>query len=120
MSERTALTNEELEAVLRSVWEKSLPVLRQRVTVLEKAAQALRAGTLGDELRNEASEESHRLAGLLGTFGYPEGTDAGRLLELTFDPELEGGSAADMPQISEDTLAKVESSVELLRKIVGD
>lgn len=111
------MTNDQLQDVLNSVWEKSLPLLRQRVTVLESAAQASRAEALSDELRIEASEEAHRLAGLLGTFGYPEGTDAARILELFFDPALEGAPVGTPRDPA--NLAAIENSVKLLRNIVG-
>lgn len=70
-------------ALLKALWEKNLPVLRERVGVLERAAEASAAGTLSEELRVEAHAVAHKLAGSLGMFGYPEGTLIAR--------EIEGG-----------------------------
>jgi HPt (histidine-containing phosphotransfer) domain-containing protein len=114
--------NDPLQSALNAVWEKSLPLLRNRVTVLQHAVQQLRAGTLDASLRNDAAHEAHRMAGLLGTFGYPEGTDSARLLELALDSEQ--GSAeyigATSPDSAKEIVASLESAVLVLRKIVGE
>ena len=46
-------------ALLATMWEKNLPVLRERVAVLDRAAQAALAGALHDELRVEAAAVAH-------------------------------------------------------------
>jgi HPt (histidine-containing phosphotransfer) domain-containing protein len=77
----------QLKAALDQVWQKSLPLLRDRVSTLEQALTAIQANQLSPELRANAALEAHRLAGLLGTFGYPEGTDAARMFEIVFDSD---------------------------------
>jgi len=106
------LNNPQLRAALATVWEKSLPLLRQRVQVLQQTMVHLRAGTLHATLREAAASEAHRLAGLLGTFGYPEGTEAARLLEVALDVPL--------PDTTATVLDGMEAAVAVLVGIVSE
>ncbi|HYW18132.1 MAG TPA: response regulator [Nodularia sp. (in: cyanobacteria)] len=45
-----------------------------RIVVLKLAADALRKGTLDAQLRQKAEQEAHKLAGALGSFGFPKGS----------------------------------------------
>jgi len=45
-----------------------------RIAVLKLAADALRKSTLDDQLRQKAEQEAHKLAGSLGSFGFPKGS----------------------------------------------
>jgi len=67
--------------LLASLWERNLPILRERCALLERAAAAAQAGTLTQELRAEATAIAHKLSGSLGMFGYPEGTQFARRIE---------------------------------------
>lgn len=53
----------------------------QQVAVLEQAKIALLAETLSEELQQQAAREAHKLAGTMGSFGYPEGSRLARKLE---------------------------------------
>jgi len=53
----------------------------QQVTVLEQAKIALSEGNLSEVLRQSAGQEAHKLAGGLGTFGYPQGSNLARAIE---------------------------------------
>jgi diguanylate cyclase (GGDEF)-like protein len=55
--------------------------LEQRVNVLRTAERSLQAGKLTSEQQVIAKAEAHRLAGSLGTFGYPHGSDLAKLIE---------------------------------------
>jgi len=48
---------------------------------LDRAKTALLAGNLGTELQQAAKHEAHKLAGSLGSFGYPEGSKLARSAE---------------------------------------
>lgn len=61
-------------ALIADVWRRSQPMLLARVTVIEDAL-AGRAPCAA------AREEAHRLAGSLGSFGLPEGTEVARVIE---------------------------------------
>lgn len=78
--------------LLKALWEKNLPVLRERVGVLERAAEASHRGELSEVLRVEAAGVAHKLAGSLGMFGYPEGTRVARELEVALGEEEPAGA----------------------------
>jgi len=87
--------------LLASLWERSLPVLRERCALLERAATAAQAATLTPELRAEATSIAHKLSGSLGMFGYPEGTDFARRVE----EHLEAPGPIDAPRLTHDIAA---------------
>ncbi|MBD2564957.1 MULTISPECIES: response regulator [Nostoc] len=53
----------------------------QQVVVLEQAKTVLLAGNLNEELQGQALQEAHKLAGSMGSFGYPEGSRLARKIE---------------------------------------
>ncbi|OYD90002.1 multi-component transcriptional regulator [Nostoc sp. 'Peltigera membranacea cyanobiont' 210A] len=52
-----------------------------QVVVLDRAKTALLAGNLNEELHQQALREAHKLAGSMGSFGYPEGSRLARKIE---------------------------------------
>jgi DNA-binding response OmpR family regulator len=68
-------------ASLSKVLERFRGSFAQQVTVLEQAKIALVEGNLSEGLRQSAGQEAHKLAGGLGTFGYPEGSNLARAIE---------------------------------------
>ncbi|HET7322362.1 MAG TPA: Hpt domain-containing protein [Longimicrobiaceae bacterium] len=101
---------EPISDALAAIWARSEPVIRERVETLHAAADALADGRLDEELREEAARAAHKLAGSLGTFGFPEGSrtawEMERLLRadgpLTAEQgrELLDGAAALRDEIS--------------------
>ncbi|HWT92891.1 MAG TPA: Hpt domain-containing protein [Solirubrobacteraceae bacterium] len=71
----------DLEAAIAAIWDRSKPIMRERVEHVDRAAAALRDGPLDPAVREEASRAAHQLAGSLGSFGMPEGSDVARALE---------------------------------------
>ncbi len=53
----------------------------ERVGLLELVAETLARGSLQEPLRQQAETEAHRLAGGLGSLGFPEGTRIARGIE---------------------------------------
>jgi len=68
-------------ALLNRLWQRSLPLLHERMDLLDRTAAAAEAGTLTADLRDHAIAEAHKLAGSLGMFGYSEGTRLARQIE---------------------------------------
>lgn len=90
-----------LQAEIAGLWETFKDKILLRVAVLEKAAQAILAGDLNDELLNGAVDEAHKLAGSLGTFGFFQGCclarDIEQLLRLKVTPgQAQGGRLAEL------------------------
>jgi HPt (histidine-containing phosphotransfer) domain-containing protein len=71
----------DISAVLNQLWTKFLPEIYERVATLESAAQASAAGNMTQEHREAAHSAAHKLAGSLGTFSLPRGTELAREFE---------------------------------------
>lgn len=95
---------QETMAAVAAIWERSKETVCGRVAVLEQAAMSLLEGALGDELRRQAERDAHKLAGSLGTFGFAQGSQLAKEVELLLqgDTPLEG---AQILQLSELVLA---------------
>ena len=74
--------------ILASVWQRNLPVVRERLAALGDVAQRAGAGTLSLSSRKLGADIAHKLAGSLGMFGYLHGTELARALELILDSDL--------------------------------
>lgn len=72
------------EALLADLWQRNLPIVKERLHTLDRAAALASTGTLSNDAREEALNISHKLAGSLGMFGYHRGTEIARELELLF------------------------------------
>lgn len=68
-------------ASINKVLERFRHTFAQQVAVLEQATKVLSADSLSDDLRQAAQQNAHKLAGSLGTFGYPEGSKLARQIE---------------------------------------
>lgn len=97
-----------LPAALQRLWEKFLPEISRRVSILDQAVSALETGALTEELRMQAHEAAHKLAGTLGTFGHPQGSRDAHALEEEF------ASSTNALQETE-----LRSRVTALQQIVG-
>lgn len=93
-----------LSIAIEAIWEKSRKDIAQRLATLEEAVVALRAGNLSDALRARAERDAHKLAGSLGMFGFPTGSELAREVEVALGA---GGGPAlgDVPRIAELVLA---------------
>jgi HPt (histidine-containing phosphotransfer) domain-containing protein len=76
---QTALT-----AALDRMWTQYLPLMHERVSILDAAAQAFAADQLTVEQHDTAQAAAHKLAGVLGTFGLTRGTVLARELEMIY------------------------------------
>ncbi len=82
-----ATTRGNPEQILATIWQRNLPLVRQRVGALRSAADQSRAGQLTPDVRVEASGIAHKLAGSLGMFGYAAGSEIAKNMELLLDSE---------------------------------
>ena len=72
-------------AAMAAMWEEARPRIMGRVAVLQAAAAAASDGGLDLAARREAEGEAHKLAGSLGMFGFPTGTDVARDIETLLE-----------------------------------
>jgi diguanylate cyclase (GGDEF)-like protein len=74
-----------LGAAVSAMWDRRKDEILQRVAVLEDAVLALLDGALDDDRRRDAVRVAHKLAGAVGTFGFPEGSRLARETEQLLD-----------------------------------
>jgi HPt (histidine-containing phosphotransfer) domain-containing protein len=70
-----------LQARLAQLWRTSRPTILERVSVLKTAHAALVANSGDAASRSEAREAAHKLSGVLGVFGLPQGSELAHNLE---------------------------------------
>ena len=74
--------DDEFAAEIARVWDAGKAAMHARLDAVDAAGAALLAGSLDDERRAAATAAAHKLAGSLGTFGLPEGSELASELEL--------------------------------------
>jgi HPt (histidine-containing phosphotransfer) domain-containing protein len=101
----------DLRESLDRLWVQYLPLMQERVGVLEAAAKTLEDGEIGDELRAAANTAAHNLAGVLGTFGLTRGTVLAREAEILYsgDPGTDPDDAAHLAGIAAQLKAMIDS-----------
>ena len=67
--------------LISALWERSVPLIAERLKALDVACDAAARGRLSPLMRRGAADTAHKLAGSLGMFGYPKGTDVAREIE---------------------------------------
>ena len=84
-----ATVADQARAAAIALWEQFKPPILERMLSLDQAVTALKAGTLPDDLWQEASSSAHKLAGSLGMFGFPEGSRLAQQIEHWFETVAE-------------------------------
>jgi HPt (histidine-containing phosphotransfer) domain-containing protein len=70
-----------IAARLAQLWRTSRPTIFERLAVLKTAHAALVANAGDAAQRGEAREAAHKLSGVLGIFGLPQGSELAHHLE---------------------------------------
>lgn len=83
-------------ASINRVLERFRNTFADQITTLEQVTIALSAGSLSDDLRQSAEQYAHKLAGSLGTFGYPEGSKLAREIEYLLMDEARLGQEEEL------------------------
>jgi HPt (histidine-containing phosphotransfer) domain-containing protein len=73
-----------LQAMLSALWDRSRHTVIERTTLLQAAGALLIDDRLDEPTRQSAVDSAHKLAGVLGTFGLPHGTELAREAEIFF------------------------------------
>ena len=74
-----------LHDLLATLWARSRQTISERVEVLRAAHRNLRANPADKNARRAGADAAHKLAGILGTFGLPDGTNLARRIELLLE-----------------------------------
>jgi DNA-binding response OmpR family regulator/HPt (histidine-containing phosphotransfer) domain-containing protein len=94
---------------LTEIWNRHYAQMLDRVATIERAIVALQDLSLTDEIRHQAWHSAHNLAGALGTFGLPLGSQVAKQIELVLD--LKTLTTAQVPQL--------QSGVDKLRQEIA-
>jgi DNA-binding response OmpR family regulator/HPt (histidine-containing phosphotransfer) domain-containing protein len=72
----------ELDKSVAEIWQRTKNLTFERLTVLEQVLLSLQAGIFDKNSQKLAIQNAHKLAGSLGMFGFNEGTDMTRKIEV--------------------------------------
>jgi len=101
---------EKIASRLAELWQTSRPTILERMTVLHAAAEALAANPLDQESRERGREAAHKLSGVLGIFGLPQGSEiASRLEDLLKSAE----------PLQPDDIRRVRSQIGELEAVIA-
>ena len=75
---------QKLQAMISALWERSRHTVVERAALLRTAGDLLIDNRLDHATQLSAVDSAHKLAGVLGTFGLPRGTDLAREAEELF------------------------------------
>ncbi len=94
----TVLTTFDAPQRLTEIWDRHREMMFDRVANIDRVITALQTRALTAEIRTNAGHAAHTLAGALGTFGLPLGSQIAKQLELLLGSELEI-TVAHLPQL---------------------
>jgi HPt (histidine-containing phosphotransfer) domain-containing protein len=106
-----------LHDLLATLWSRSQQNISDRLDVLRTAHRALRTDPADKNARRAGGDAAHKLAGILGTFGLPEGTNLARRIEVL----LESGApirSFDLEGLQR-TLDQLQQMIEVKSKDAG-
>ena len=75
---------QKLQTMISALWERSRHTVAERAALLRTAGDLLSDNGLDEATQQQAVDSAHKLAGVLGTFGLPRGTDLAREAEVLF------------------------------------
>ncbi|HEX6773034.1 MAG TPA: Hpt domain-containing protein [Acidobacteriaceae bacterium] len=74
-----------LHDLLATLWTRSRQTISERLDVMRATHRALRANPADKAARQAGADAAHKLAGILGTFGLPDGTNLARRAEVMLE-----------------------------------
>jgi DNA-binding response OmpR family regulator/HPt (histidine-containing phosphotransfer) domain-containing protein len=98
----TPIVQSDTPQMLTAIWDRYYAQTIERVENIDRAIDALKAGSLSVENRSQACQSAHSLAGALGTFGLPLGSCAAKKIELLLATNLDLTPPAQIRQLQSD------------------
>jgi HPt (histidine-containing phosphotransfer) domain-containing protein len=74
-----------LHDLLTTLWSRSRETIGERVDILRTTHRILRTNPADKNARRAGADAAHKLAGILGTFGLPDGTNLARQVEVMLE-----------------------------------
>ncbi len=101
---------QKLQTMLSALWERSRHTVVERAALLQEAGKLWANDRLDETTRLRAVDSAHKLAGVLGTFGLPRGTELAREAEQVFGQPIPP-SKIEIEQLL-DLLAELTSMID--------
>ena len=76
-----------IAARLTELWRTSLPTILERMNLLRTVCAALTEDPADHEARASGLEAAHKLSGVLGVFGLPQGSELASEIEFLLKSE---------------------------------
>ncbi|MEM9161527.1 MAG: response regulator, partial [Cyanobacteria bacterium P01_F01_bin.4] len=113
-AEASPQATRQANAKTAAVWERAKQRLSNRIAVIEQATSAGITDTLADELRQQAEQEAHKLAGSLGMFNFDEGSQLAREAELAFHnwPSLKSHQRSHLAELVGALRQSVQQAIQ--------
>ncbi len=106
-----------LHELLSTLWSRSRETIAERLDVLRATLRSLRADPVDAVARKSGADAAHKLAGILGTFGLPEGTELARRTEVLLE-SLAPIRSYDMDRLQQD-IDQLHQMIEAKSKDAG-
>jgi hypothetical protein len=97
-----------LHDLLTTLWSRSRETIGERLEVLRTTHRILRTNPVDKNARRAGADAAHKLAGILGTFGLPDGTNLARHVEVMLE------SGAPIRQFDLDALQRAIDQLHLM------
>ncbi len=111
-----------IAARLNELWQTNRPTILERMTTLHAALKTLTGNPADSEARNKGREAAHKLAGILGVFGLPQGSELASAVEdLLIDRNIgqEAARASTHTALNLEDLATLRSQIAELDAIIA-
>ncbi|HUB19311.1 MAG TPA: Hpt domain-containing protein [Acidobacteriaceae bacterium] len=99
-----------IAARLTELWQTSRPTILERMTALHAACDALARHPADTGARASGREAAHKLSGVLGVFGLPQGSELASAIEFQLE--------SDQPLNAED-LAALRRNLAALDAVIA-
>ena len=75
-----------IAARLQELWRTSKPQILERMAVLHSSCEGLAENSANAGARSSGLEAAHKLSGVLGVFGLPQGSEIASSIEFLLKP----------------------------------
>ena len=98
-----------IAARLAEIWRTTRPTVLERVALLQASCETLSRNPADQDARNQGREAAHKLSGVLGVFGLPQGSELASAIEELLAAE-EPLTPADLSNMREQ-IAKLDAVI---------
>ena len=106
--------NTDINFSMNSVWRQNNTVVRARIHMLQRAADAMLFGNLNPELEARATTEAHTLRGEFAAFGFSEASTVAASVESLMKDQWRRSpqDASELQQFVQMLRRELETSVQ--------